>query len=159
PTPPGMVAGTLSACMLCAVAASMPGPASERTCDTRAAAARTATRNIYKRPCRRRESARFAPGGPARHAAAWRKTREATVAPRCSHLRGPAEPDHLFPSPQHAEKRRMSIPDILQQIVETKKQEVAAAKSRVPEADLKARAADAAPPRNFFAALTKEPDG
>ncbi len=53
----------------------------------------------------------------------------------------------------------MSIPDILQQIVETKKVEVAAGKARTPLADIKARAADAEPPRNFFAALTKEPDG
>jgi len=57
----------------------------------------------------------------------------------------------------------MSLPDILQQIVETKKAEVAAAKLRVPEAELKARcaamAAGGEQPRNFFAALTKEPDG
>ena len=53
----------------------------------------------------------------------------------------------------------MAIPDILQQIVETKKQEVSAAKGRAPEEELKKRAADAEPPRNFFAALTKEPDG
>ncbi len=53
----------------------------------------------------------------------------------------------------------MAIPDILQQIVETKKQEVSAAKAEVPEDDLKRRVADAEPPRNFFAALTKEPDG
>jgi indole-3-glycerol phosphate synthase len=53
----------------------------------------------------------------------------------------------------------MSIPDILQQIVATKKAEVAAAKARLPEADLKARAAAGEPPRNFFAALTKPPDG
>ncbi len=53
----------------------------------------------------------------------------------------------------------MSIPDILQQIVETKKQEVAAAQSRVPEAELRARIVDMEAPRNFFAALIKEPDG
>ena len=53
----------------------------------------------------------------------------------------------------------MSIPDILQQIVETKKQEVAAARARAPEPELQQRARDAEPPRNFFAALTKEPDG
>jgi len=57
----------------------------------------------------------------------------------------------------------MSLPDILQQIVETKKAEVAAAKLRVPETELKARCAAMAAsgdhPRNFFAALTKEPDG
>jgi indole-3-glycerol phosphate synthase len=57
----------------------------------------------------------------------------------------------------------MSLPDILQQIVETKKAEVAAAKARTPEAELKARCAALAAagdhPRNFFAALTKQPDG
>ncbi len=53
----------------------------------------------------------------------------------------------------------MSIPDILQQIVETKKQEVVAAKSRVSMEELKARCAAAEGPRNFFAAATREPDG
>ena len=53
----------------------------------------------------------------------------------------------------------MSIPDILQQIVETKKQEVAAAKTRAPESELVARIASTEAPRNFFAALTKKPDG
>ena len=50
----------------------------------------------------------------------------------------------------------MSIPDILQQIVATKKQEVAAAKARVPEVYLKAQVASGIleQPRNFFAALT-----
>jgi len=53
----------------------------------------------------------------------------------------------------------MSIPDILQQIVETKKQEVAAAKLRVPEQQLRDKVLGLEQPRNFFAALTKEPDG
>src|SRR3954466_7327321 len=56
----------------------------------------------------------------------------------------------------------MSIPpphDILQQIVATKKQEVAAAKLRVPEEQLRAQVPGLEQPRNFFAALTKEPDG
>jgi indole-3-glycerol phosphate synthase len=53
----------------------------------------------------------------------------------------------------------MAIPDILQQIVQTKKLELAAAKSKTPLDSLKKQAADALPPRNFFAALTKEPDG
>jgi indole-3-glycerol phosphate synthase len=55
----------------------------------------------------------------------------------------------------------MSTPDILQQIVATKKQEVAAARVRVPEERLKAEVAAGTleQPRNFFAALTKEPDG
>ena len=57
----------------------------------------------------------------------------------------------------------MSIPDILQQIVETKKAEVAAAKGRIPEAQLKARCEELKTvgdlPRNFFAAMIKEPDG
>lgn len=57
----------------------------------------------------------------------------------------------------------MSLPDILQQIVETKKAEVAQAKSRVPEVELRdmcARMAEAGEfPRNFFAALTKQPEG
>ena len=55
----------------------------------------------------------------------------------------------------------MSLPDILQQIVQTKKAEVAAAKLRIPESDLRQRVASgtAGQPRNFFAALTKAPDG
>ncbi|HVS71995.1 MAG TPA: indole-3-glycerol phosphate synthase TrpC [Phycisphaerae bacterium] len=53
----------------------------------------------------------------------------------------------------------MSIPDILQQIVETKKAEVLAAKGRAPEGELRRRAGDMEGPRNFFAAMTKEPDG
>jgi len=53
----------------------------------------------------------------------------------------------------------MSIPDILQQIVETKKQEVAAAKATTAQSDLIARIASTEAPRNFFAALTKNPDG
>ena len=53
----------------------------------------------------------------------------------------------------------MAIPDILQQIVETKKEEVAAARARIREEELRTRAKDAETPRNFFAALTKEPDG
>lgn len=55
----------------------------------------------------------------------------------------------------------MPIPDILQQIVQTKKQEVADAKSRVPESELKKRlqSGELEPPRNFFAALTKLPEG
>jgi len=54
---------------------------------------------------------------------------------------------------------RMSIPDILQQIVETKKGEVAAAKLKVPLETLKEQCAAADQPRNFFAALTREPTG
>src|ERR1035437_7665252 len=53
----------------------------------------------------------------------------------------------------------MSIPDILQQIVATKKQEVAAALARTSLEQVRAQAEEAFPPRNFFAALTKEPDG
>ncbi|HVT79762.1 MAG TPA: indole-3-glycerol phosphate synthase TrpC [Phycisphaerae bacterium] len=53
----------------------------------------------------------------------------------------------------------MSLPDILQQIVETKKQELAAAQSRMPVSELRARVKDMPAPRNFFAALTKEPEG
>lgn len=54
----------------------------------------------------------------------------------------------------------MPTPDILQQIVETKKGEVAAAQQAVPLEDIKRRAADAPAPRNFFAALTRDlPDG
>ena len=51
----------------------------------------------------------------------------------------------------------MSIPDILQQIVATKKREVAEAVAREPLDALKVRAAAAEQPRNFFAALTKSP--
>src|ERR1035437_929620 len=46
---------------------------------------------------------------------------------------------------------------ILHQIVETKKQELAAALAAVPLEQMKARALAATPPRNFFAALTKNP--
>jgi indole-3-glycerol phosphate synthase len=53
----------------------------------------------------------------------------------------------------------MSLPDILQQIVETKKQELAAAQLRMPVSELRARVKDMPAPRNFFAALTKEPEG
>ncbi len=55
----------------------------------------------------------------------------------------------------------MSIPDILQQIVATKKQEVAAAKIRMPEADLRREVekGELEQPRNFFAAVTKVPEG
>jgi indole-3-glycerol phosphate synthase len=53
------------------------------------------------------------------------------------------------------------MPDILQQIVATKKREVAAAKTRLPVERLKAQVAAGTleRPRNFFAALTKQPDG
>jgi indole-3-glycerol phosphate synthase len=55
----------------------------------------------------------------------------------------------------------MSIPDILQQIVATKKREIAAAKARMPEADLRRQAekGELERPRNFFAAVTKVPEG
>lgn len=53
----------------------------------------------------------------------------------------------------------MSLPDILQQIIETKKREVAEAKKRVDVDTLRERCLKAEPPRNFFAALTKEPKG
>lgn len=42
---------------------------------------------------------------------------------------------------------------ILDRIVETKRQEIAAAKARVPERNLRAAVADAPPTRDFFAAL------
>jgi indole-3-glycerol phosphate synthase len=45
------------------------------------------------------------------------------------------------------------MPTILDRIVETKRQEIAAAKARRPEAELRAALADAPPPRDFFAAL------
>jgi indole-3-glycerol phosphate synthase len=51
----------------------------------------------------------------------------------------------------------MPIPDILQKIVKTKHEEVAAAKSKIPLEDLKSQSLSAPPPRNFFAALTKKP--
>jgi indole-3-glycerol phosphate synthase len=47
----------------------------------------------------------------------------------------------------------------LQQIVQTKKEEVAAAKLRTPLDALRTQCASLDPPRNFFAALTKPPDG
>ncbi|MCL2640753.1 MAG: indole-3-glycerol phosphate synthase TrpC [Phycisphaerales bacterium] len=53
----------------------------------------------------------------------------------------------------------MSIPDILQQIVATKKSELAAALAVMPLEEVKVRALAATPPRDFFAALTKQPHG
>lgn len=53
----------------------------------------------------------------------------------------------------------MSTPNILQQIVETKKHEVAEAKKRVSLEDLKRQCALAEATRDFFAALTKNPNG
>ena len=50
-----------------------------------------------------------------------------------------------------------SLPDILQQIVQTKKQEVAAAKARESIDSLRNRCAGLPATRNFFAAVTKEP--
>ena len=49
--------------------------------------------------------------------------------------------------------------NILHQIVETKKQEVAAGTLRRPLAELQRMAADAGPVRNFFSAVTKPPHG
>jgi indole-3-glycerol phosphate synthase len=45
------------------------------------------------------------------------------------------------------------VSDVLAEICETKRGEIAAARSRVSEADLKARLADVDPPRDFLAAL------
>lgn len=53
----------------------------------------------------------------------------------------------------------MSPPNILQQIVETKKGEVAQAKIRVPIEQLKEQCQSAPATRDFFAALTKKPFG
>jgi indole-3-glycerol phosphate synthase len=53
----------------------------------------------------------------------------------------------------------MPVADILQQIVETKKGEVFAARQRTPESDLRHQCADLPTPRNFFAAVTKPPEG
>lgn len=49
--------------------------------------------------------------------------------------------------------------NILQKIVETKKREVAQAISRVPLTELQAQCRDREAPRNFFAAVTREPVG
>lgn len=53
----------------------------------------------------------------------------------------------------------MTQPNILQQIVETKKGEVARARELVPLEPLAEKARVMADPRNFFSALTKEPAG
>jgi len=45
--------------------------------------------------------------------------------------------------------------DVLAQIVADKKEEVAASQKSAPLDEVKARAADAAPPRNFYAAVTR----
>ncbi|MEM6332084.1 MAG: indole-3-glycerol phosphate synthase TrpC [Planctomycetota bacterium] len=47
------------------------------------------------------------------------------------------------------------MPDILAEIVDHKRQEVEAAKAAVPVEELKQLADEAAPPRNFFAAVTR----
>jgi len=49
----------------------------------------------------------------------------------------------------------LSIPMILDQILDNKKQEVAAAKTALPEAGLRARLGDQPPPRGFSAALRR----
>jgi indole-3-glycerol phosphate synthase len=48
--------------------------------------------------------------------------------------------------------------DVLAKIVADKRQEVAAAMARTPLDEVRRRAADAAPPRNFFAAVTRPPE-
>ena len=53
----------------------------------------------------------------------------------------------------------MTSPDILQQIVATKKVEVAAAKDRMPIEALREQCAAAPAPRNFFAAMVQPPKG
>jgi indole-3-glycerol phosphate synthase len=47
------------------------------------------------------------------------------------------------------------MPNILDQITETKRQEIAAAKARLPERELRARLANAPPLRDFFAPLAE----
>src|SRR3954464_5928799 len=49
------------------------------------------------------------------------------------------------------------MPTILDKIVATKRSEIERAKAAVPEAEVKARIADAPPVRNFFAALALGP--
>ncbi|HTN73724.1 MAG TPA: indole-3-glycerol-phosphate synthase TrpC, partial [Pirellulaceae bacterium] len=46
--------------------------------------------------------------------------------------------------------------NILEKIMATKRQEVAAAKAALPEGELRARLADAPPVRDFFAALAAD---
>jgi len=50
------------------------------------------------------------------------------------------------------------VQDILGQIVRHKREEIATARRRVSLADIKARARDTEPPRNFFAAMTRPTD-
>src|SRR3954465_3224250 len=47
---------------------------------------------------------------------------------------------------------------VLKEIIEHKRAEVAAAKARTSFAELEALVPQAAPPRNFFAAVTQHPD-
>lgn len=51
-----------------------------------------------------------------------------------------------------------TMADVLAQIVKDKREEVAARRATTPIEDLQKRAADTAPPRNFFAALTRPKD-
>ncbi len=53
-----------------------------------------------------------------------------------------------------ADPSQPEMPATLREIVEHKRDELAAARSRVPLAELRSRAADAQPPRGFFEALT-----
>lgn len=48
-----------------------------------------------------------------------------------------------------------SVPDVLDKIVETKRRELEAQRSAVPQADVMGAADDAAPARDFFAAVTR----
>jgi indole-3-glycerol phosphate synthase len=50
------------------------------------------------------------------------------------------------------------MPDVLHEIIEHKRREIEAAKARTPFSELEALVAQAEPPRNFFAAVTRHPD-
>src|SRR5690606_29303836 len=64
-----------------------------------------------------------------------------------------------YPSPAAPRRGPESVrmTNVLANIIQTKKEEVAAARGRVPLDDLKERAKATDPPRNFFAAVTRPP--
>jgi indole-3-glycerol phosphate synthase len=57
------------------------------------------------------------------------------------------------PAAAQTVSRRIHVSDVLSEICDTKRAEIIAAKSRVSDADLKARLEDVDPPRDFLAAL------
>src|SRR5438105_5732860 len=64
----------------------------------------------------------------------------------------------MVPFPAAGAKQRGAMTTILDKIVATKREEIAAARARTPEKELERRLTDASPVRDFCAALER-PDG